>query len=420
MSAPHIALLTRMTTQNAGNEALSIELMHFLGRLVPTATVRALDRYPRYLEQFKMSAMKGNDAFAAFDDIAKHLISRFKRDGVALAPLAEESLVRLDQSARELQGLARRLKRKIGLRRNLARFPKIGGPALSSTIGTLDWADLLVWNPAGEFHPTGSVDEVYRLLLLVRIAQLLGTKTAIVNHSLEINDPRLADVVAGVYAASDYVGVRDATSVKVVADLGINPSRIFEAPDLVFLASRDASQSPRDRNNVVGFAINGLEASKDDREWDILFRGLKSHALDFVYLSNAMNHDLELATKLAAKYGGTVIDRQPTYRELRRLFGNLSVLVSSRLHSSILSLAEETPVVSIEPSLFKLTAIFEQMRYPISTDSFKSAGWGKRLCTEILGAVRDRDDLVSTGNVALQSQLKEIEASYAPLANLLR
>lgn len=95
--------------------------------------------------------------------------------------------------------------------------------------------------------------------------------------------------------------------------------------------------------------------------------GLKTLGRPIVFLSNVMNHDLPFARKLAAKHPLTIIERRPTYREIRGFYSKLGLLISSRLPSSIIALSESVPVMTIEPSTFKLTGIFAQLGYPYAT-----------------------------------------------------
>jgi exopolysaccharide biosynthesis predicted pyruvyltransferase EpsI len=68
-----------------------------------------------------------------------------------------------------------------------------------------------------------------------------------------------------------------------------------------------------------------------------------------------------------------------------RFYSRFGALVASRLHSSILAISTGTPVITIEPSVFKLTAIFEQMSYPYGTEDpgaqAGQIGWLQRLDT---------------------------------------
>lgn len=418
MARPQVLLISRLSTQNAGNEALSKELIKYAKASLLEADVRAFDRYPRYFEQFTLRNVK-HDPVQAFDNLARRLTAENSTADAVPAPLASVDLVKLDQTARELTGPLRKLKRKIAFRQRLARFGLIEKDKLKSGVSAAARSDLLIWNPAGEIHPTGSADQVMRLLLLLRIAQLQGKRTAIINHSLEIEDPVLRALIQHVYKAADYVGVRDAKSVEVARSLGVPDEKIHESPDLVFLAARSSvpPETIQVEKGAIGLAINGLESLRGTDEWTRLMAELSKLGRQFLLLSNAVNHDLVFSKHLQSiSRNAVVVDHQPGYESLRSYYRQCDVLISSRLHASIVSLCEHTPVVSIEPSVFKLTAIFQQMNYPISTVRLQDAGWADRVIESVKKALSaERPSLIAEGDEALIRQTDRIDKAFAPL-----
>jgi len=204
--------------------------------------------------------------------------------------------------------------------------------------------------------------------------------------------------------------------------LGLPRERIHEAPDLVFLASRKAGKETIDAvpKGSIALAINGLEAPSGLEEWNRLMNGLKELGRPFLYVSNAVNHDLEFARQLADKFGGTVVDHQPGYQALRGYYRNCDSLISSRLHASILALCEGVPVVSIEPSVFKLTAIFQQLEYPIGTERLQERGWSDRVLANVTRCLSEQAAFASQGLKSLERQTGRIDDAYAPLFALAR
>lgn len=419
MEADGVLVITRLSTQNAGNEALSKELIHFLLTNVRGQPVRALDRYPRLFEHFTLDSL-GDDAVFGFEQLVDRLISRFGQEDAPEPPVAVESMVKLDVRGHELSGPLRSLKRKIAWRRRLSALGLIERTEPATAVQACMNANLVIWNPAGEIRPTPtSVDHVVRLLLLLRIAQRQGRRTAVVNHSLEVSDPNLRRLVAHVYSQADYVGLRDAKSIATACELGVPEDRLAEAPDLVFLAARRAGP-PGEKgvpSGAIALAINGLEAMVGTDEWDRLVDGLASFGRPLLFVSNAMNHDVAFARSLAARVpGAQVIDHQPGYQDLRAYYRACSVLISSRLHASVLALAEGVPVVSIEPSVFKLTAIFQQMDYPIPTERLQVSGWANRVLAHVAACLSDDEAaLRKSGAVITDRQIERIEHAYAPL-----
>ncbi len=421
MSQGTTLLISRLTTQNAGNEALSKQFLKYFVSNAGRGKVVALDRYPRYFESFSLKGL-GADPIQSFDNLARELIRRFSDKSAEALPEAREGLVKLDETAKELTGFLRNVKRKVALRKTLASLLLIEKPQLLQAVTGCTSSDLIVWNPAGEIHPTGSPDQVMRLLLLLRIGQLSGRRTAVINHSLEIADERLRTLIAHVYSQLDYVGVRDAKSVEVALSLGVSKERLHESPDLVFLASREEkAREAKSQKGSIALAINGLEALSGSNEWVQFMKGLEEFKRPVVFVSNAVNHDREFSTYLAGlSSNGTVVEHQPGYIELRSFYKDCAVLVSSRLHASILALCEDTPVLSIEPSVFKLTAIFEQMDYPIKTVRLQEAAWSEKVLENIRAVInKEGPDLISEGSRALAHQVDRIDRSFRPLFSMM-
>jgi polysaccharide pyruvyl transferase WcaK-like protein len=408
-----VAVITRMTTQNAGNEALSVRLIALLGDTPTVGEVRGLDRYPRYFEGLSLGSVAGRDPVGAFDALADRLVRRARSLSEGpLADLVSPGAVRLDLSARELPSRLRDLKRWLGARRRLASWGVIGRGDLETCLRTLDWADLTVWNPAGEFHPTGDPNQPFRLLLMIRIAQRLGRRTAIVNHSLEIENPLLKTIAGHVYRQAEAIVVRDRPSVAIAREMGVAPERLSEAPDLVFLTPETTAQATPPHAGAIRFAVNGLQALAGYDEWSILLDRLEVAGRPMVFVSNAMNHDLEFAARLAEGRPMTLVRRQPSHGELVDLYRGMGVLISSRLHAAILALSAGTPVVSIEPQVFKLAAIFEQMAYPLASETVHEAGWGLRVARKVEIALADPPGMAKEGHAALARQRSRIHAVY--------
>ncbi|MFT4053519.1 MAG: polysaccharide pyruvyl transferase family protein [Novosphingobium sp.] len=419
METDGVLVITRLLTQNAGNEALSKELIHFLRANVRGQSVRALDRYPRLFEQFTLKGL-GADPVVGFDALADRLILRFGHVDSPQARVAAEALVRLDTRGHELSGLLRSLKRRIAWRRRLSGLGLIERAEPATAVRACMNASLVIWNPAGEIRPTPtSVDHVVRLLLLLRIAQKQGRRTAVINHSLEVGDPRLRRLVAHVYSKADYVGLRDAKSIATAREFGIPSEKLIESPDLVFLAGKRAGvkEGKGVPPGAIALAINGLEAMTGTDEWDRLIDGLASFGRPVLFVSNAMNHDIPFSRSLAQRIpGAQVVDYQPGYQDLRAYYRPCSVLISSRLHASVLALAEGVPVVSIEPSVFKLTAIFQQMDYPIPTERLPVSGWAGRVLSNVAACLSDEQGrLRQRGAAIMKDQIERIEQAYAPL-----
>ena len=373
----NVVFLTRLSMQNAGNEALSSELINLFEN-TQGIKVRAFDRYPQYFFRYELKNIVGGDEkdlISKFDYICSSLVKQFSDSSFTFP--AHDNKVTLNKKGKELTGTLRKLKQKLAIRKRLAKVGLLGKENVHSIVNTIINSDELVWNPAGEIHPTGSVDEVLRILILIRIAQLSGKKTYIINHSLELFDESLTVILGHIYRNCNRVLVRDHVSVIETAKIGVEKSNVFEVPDAVFLT---VNEKVTIKNTVktkgICLAINGLEAvHASDEQWDYFFTELKKFNKPICFLSNAMNHDMKFAMQYAQKFNIEVIEYQPGYKDIQAFYADFDVLISSRLHSAILALAESVPVVSIEPSVFKLTSIFDQINYPIKTVNLNDNKW---------------------------------------------
>ncbi|MDQ3742025.1 MAG: polysaccharide pyruvyl transferase family protein, partial [Actinomycetota bacterium] len=291
-------------------------------------------------------------------------------------------------------------------------------------VNTLAWADVLVWNPAGEFHPTRDWEVVLRLMVLLRAAERLGTKTVVVNHSLETSDPLLDAVIRHAYSGASLVFVRGARSYANARALGVAAERLVEAPDLVFLLA--GSEPPGDSRppaavppGAIVLAVNAESAPRAVDEWDALFAGLRRLGRPVVFLSNAAKLDLPASERWAARHGFAVERSQPGFRELMDAVAPAGVVVSSRLHAAILGLCRGVPVVAIEPQQFKLTEVMEQLRYPLAAEHPGVTGWADRVLGRVATALETRDELARTTAAAVERQAEDIRRAYRPLVDML-
>lgn len=422
MEGEGVLIITRLSTQNAGNEALSKELIHLICTNTRKWPVRVLDRHPRYFEKFTLKGL-GKDPIAGFEAVLDFLFAKFQHVDAPSAPTGVEGCVRLDGRGWELTGPLRNFKRKVGLRRRLASAGLLERKKVAVAVRACMNASTVIWNPAGEIRPAlTSENEVVRLLLLVGIAQRSARQTAVINHSLEVENPRLRELITYVYSKANYVGLRDGRSITTARLFGIPDRKLVEAPDLVFLAqSRPGREAPTGNpRGAIALAVNGLEAMAGADEWRELIAGLNTLGRPLLFVSNAMNHDLAFARRLAAwSLEPHVVTYQPGYQELRGYYRHCSALVSSRLHASVLALTEGVPVVSIEPSVFKLTAVFQQMNYPLPTERLQSVGWSDRVLANVRRCLSaEREELKAEGARIMTRQIAHVQASYAPLLRL--
>jgi polysaccharide pyruvyl transferase WcaK-like protein len=421
---PRVCIITRLATQNAGNEALSSLLLKFVTRRLPHAEVRVFDRAPARFQQFRLDRLGSSpeEIVRAFDLIARELSTRATPTG-PLAVRARSDSVVLETTGRASTPWVTAVRHTIGFRRHLARLGLYQSSAYPEALNTIAWSDLVIWNPAGELHPSGNVDEALRLLLLVRTAQLLGRRTAIINHSLEVTHQGLTVLIRHVYGHTDFVAVREHGSYRTALALGLTPDKLAEIPDLAFLIAvpemkTSWSSEHAFPSGAIALALNGREAHRGYDEWESLLSGLENFGRPLLFLSNALHVDRRFARQCAERHAVMIVDRQPASSELVALYARCAALITSRLHAAIFGLAAGVPVISIEPQMHKLTAIFDRLAYPLPTDSLHVPGWSQRIVNRTAQTLHDRARFVDSGAQDVLRQIHDIEASYARLFRL--
>ncbi|MCW3848497.1 polysaccharide pyruvyl transferase family protein [Sphingomonas sp. LB-2] len=423
-----VAVMTRLVNDNAGNEALSTVLARYLVQHVGSDNVRLMDRHPQILTRFRFDRLaRAEDPIAEFERIVDK-VQAWGSAAAPLSPTADEAMIGLIATPRIRSPLMRWAKRTIRIRSRLKAFGLLQREDADAMLNTLYWADMVVWNPAGELHPKGRSDEVMLLLVMVRLAQRLGKRIAIVNHSLEATDPVINRLITLVYRDADFISVREQGSYDRGIELQVPAGKLHIVPDLAFMLSKPGfapelelpPADPLPEGSIV-LSINGLEAHRGgDESWRRLITGLKMTGRPIVFVSNSMKDDIPFARKMEREAQLDFHIRQPGYAEMVRLYRGAALVISSRLHASIFAMCAGAPVISIEPQLFKLTGIFAQLRYPFATHQMGDPGWAAKLLADAQRALDERAVIVEAGDEGLRRQVAAIEASYAAMIALVR
>lgn len=426
-----IAVLTKLNDDNAGNEALSFCLLRFLRESFPSAEMRIIPRTASLTRSVSFASLgrlrrRPELALARFDAWVERLVRRGSRDKhVRLMPEADQFAVVPPPSPSRRNPLVARLQSAVGLRSRLASVGLYGHRDLSMASATLAWADVLVWNPAGEFFPTAQWDAVLRLMLLASLAERLGTRVAVVNHSLQTTDPLLDRLIAHVYARFPLVFVRGHRSFAKALEIGVEEGKLIEAPDLVFMLASRPAERPAPLDAALGpkgaiiLAINGPAAAAGVDEWESLLTELRRLGRPLIAVGNRVGEDSAFLGTYARSHDILVVERQPEFRELKSFIATADVVVSSRLHTAIFAICEGVPVVAIEPGQFKMAEVLDRMAYPIPTQHIAEPGWSSRIVEEVKRALRFRHEIGGAGKQGARQQAAVIERAYQPLLTLL-
>ncbi len=410
----NVMLITKTRTQNQGNQALSTAWFTFLSKLFGEGNVQLEERVPPFLKRYGPNYLaRFDDPIVAFDAVASKLVAEARR---APGPVsAGEPGVSHDASiaqARRFIGLRQRL----NLRGKLG-WLSIGKDAYLARLRAMDRADLVVVNPAGEFLPQAR-DAAIAYLLDLRCAQLMGCRTAIVNLSYEADDPMVRSVSHWVFRHTDIVEFRDSQSSKHLG-MAVDELRPVVLPDAAILTPRPERQVSTGKGVLL--AINALQVDQAGLEpqWTAFVDKLKTSGIQPTLTSNEWTTDYPFWSRYINEFGLDAVGRECDFRQYAALLGSYDLVVSSRLHTCVLSLVAGTPVIPIETGTFKLSGFFEQIGLSDEVISFADPEWSAKVIERIRTTL-DNPEPVRAAQEARYLEARErlesgLRETFAPL-----
>jgi polysaccharide pyruvyl transferase WcaK-like protein len=406
MKTPNsIVLITKTATQNQGNQALSVAWLRFLQETFPDAEVVALERMPRYLKRFRTATLAASsDPVAMFEGWAQSL-AELKPDLEAPSPATTRIVHRpeITQARRFMK-----LRRMLAIRSRLAAFGA-GKSDYRARLAVLSAADVVVINPAGEFQGDAT-DTALAYLLELRLGQLTGARTGMVNLSFEVESPTIRTISVHVMNQAELVEFRDEPSKVEFESVGGASSIVL--PDMAVMTPVE-HVATRD-GHAIGMAINGLQARAAglEAEWARLLDRLRDVGHEPILVSNEWSTDAPL---WPAVQGSTPVQsegRDVDYAAYASLLGGFDIVLSSRLHTCVLALCAGTYVIPVETGTFKLSGFFEQIGLPDAAISLSDPTWNDQVADRIAAYTADPS--------LLGPQLAARDAARETLAGTLR
>lgn len=383
-----VALITRVRTGNKGNQSLSAAWLDLLGQAFPEAPLRVLERRPAHLLQFTLAQVaRARDPWRAFDALTTRLAALAPGPDAIGAPGAAPRIV-LDEAIPAPVRFAR-LRMRLNLRGWLARTGRYRR-AYVERLAALQRARLVVINPAGEFFPR-TPEPAFYYLLDAHVAHKLGRPTAIVNHTMDVDDATLHALIPRVYRELELVGFRDSKSVDAFRAMGGELGNVVVSPDLA-LTSR-AGRAPARRARVAAVAINVPEAIARGyaAQWLDVVRGLERAGFEVVLVTNELPLDHAFYDRLRRELGVRLEGAALDYDRYAELLGGYEVVISSRMHTAILAMIGGAPVVAVEGSSFKITGLYQELGLARPVIRPTDAGWADAVVAQAI-AVRDARD----------------------------
>jgi polysaccharide pyruvyl transferase WcaK-like protein len=406
-----VLLITRLRTLNKGNQALSAAWLGLLQQAFPGVPIRVLERRPPHLLQYTLSQLaRSRDPYRAFDALTTKL-ARLAPGPAAVQPPDAAPRIMLDEAI-PVPIRFPELRKRLVLRGWIAR---VGGyrHAYLQRLAACQRAQLVVVNPAGEFYPREPEPALYHLLD-ADVARKLGVPTAIVNHTMDIEDATLRAIIPKVYRELDLVGFRDTTSVQPFRDMGGDLGNVVVAPDLA-LANRPAAKLPR-RPGEVAVAINVPEATNRGYagRWFDVIRGLQAGGHRVVLVSNEAPSDRAFYEQLKKQCGVSIEGAALDYDRYAALLGSFDLVVTSRMHTAILAMAGGAPVVPVEGASFKITGLFQELGLPVQVIRPTADGWVEAVVTQADEVRSCRDALAADLTAKIDAVRSRIADAMLP------
>jgi polysaccharide pyruvyl transferase WcaK-like protein len=411
VSTQEVVLITRVRTLNKGNQALSAAWLGLVKQAFPGTSIRLLERRAQHLAQYTLQQIsRARDPFRAFDALTTQL-ARLAPGPDFVAPVTGEHRVVLDE---RLAGEIRfeRLRQRVNLRGWLARAGRYRHD-YRARLAAFQRARLVVINPAGEFFPR-SPEPAFYYLIDAHVAHKLGRPTAIVNHTMDIDDATLRALVPRVYRDLALVGFRDSKSIDAFRAMGGDTHNVVVSPDLALL-SRAAPAQAR-RRGTVAIAINVPEAAARGyaAQWIDVVRSLRAANVDVVLVSNEVPADdsfyQQIRRELGVRFEGLGLD----FDRYAALLGTFDAVVSSRMHTVILAMVGGTAVVPVEGASFKITGLFQEIGLDIPVTRPSTPGWASEVVERTLATIPGRDAQVAQITSRLSAIRTRIGDSLLP------
>lgn len=412
---PEIVLITRIRTNNKGNQALSAAWATVLQEAFPTGAVRAMERRPPHFLQYTLAEFAAaRDPFRMFDAVTDKLAGLAPGPSF-IAAARGTPRIQLDETiAKPRGGIAHEAITTLRQRLNLRRWAAFAGRYRADykrRLAAVQRAALVVVNPAGEFFPEDPAPAFYHLLDAY-VAHKLGRPTAIVNHTMDINDPTLRKLIPRIYKDLALVGFRDEKSVGAFRAMGGDLANVLVTPDLALMTAQPAKRAPTPGR--VAVAVHAPAASWAERgaPWLDVITGLQAQGLDVVLVSNEMPADHAFFSSIKARVNVPVEGAGLDFDRYSELLGGFDFVVSSRMHTSILAMVAGTPVIPVEGPSFKISGLFAELGFATPVIQSTQPGWTQQVIAAA-SAMRDHRD------ASADDVVKKITAARARITSAL-
>ncbi len=362
-----IFLITKLRTSNLGNEALSNEIIRLFSEINQDNIIHVAGR-PMGLDGYYVNRIiRSKNPEKKLDNWADRIIRKINSESPKTLTRVVPKIELLLQESPQLKYES--FKAKLRPWKRVLSGVKVYSAAYAGRAAVLKDADWLVYSGAGE---VGDYSVFLRQLLEIRVAQKMGVNTAAVNQSVVLHTPFFRRMCAHVYGKMKKIVVRGEVTSSTLQSYGVPSSIIDIAPDSAINAEYSGNVK-RDKDSV------GLNLTPKCKASPAQIKRIVDHLRErgktITFISNEPFEDNNLAEYFEKEFGIEVVRNQASYHDYMKKLAGFGMVISARLHTNIMCLDVQTPIIPIEGNVFKTKELLTQLKYPVDTIDPSKENW---------------------------------------------
>ena len=208
----------------------------------------------------------------------------------------------------------------------------------------------------------------------------LSKPTAIVNHSIVMNDPVLVEIAANVYPCLDDIVFREPDSATscpgIVGHVGADAAYLYAPQPLMAWSGPHLEHFDPERPYVcVGggsMFFRGVRPEHDPMPDFMQLCERIQQSIGQVVLTASSHKDLRIMTPISRELGLPLIGTDDAFQAMINVLGHARAYIGARWHPSVFAHSGGTPVIAWTEHTPKMIAFLRQADLPIATfDPFR-------------------------------------------------
>jgi len=380
-----VLLISKLTTTNIGNVALTNELFRLYETRLGAAHLGTLGR-PLGLYRMDLDEiLNSKDPVSVLEAWSDDVLRKFSKSTVQSNAAPVLKWARLI-AITEKTFLKERIKGKFKKALNRVRYHRVYNTPYENRIWQIRHCKAVIYSGAGEVSDN---DTFLRQLIELRVIQKLGIDTYAINQSLNIRNKNFELLVNHIYGKMAGIVVRGDVSKSLLERIGIRPEKITVAPDTAILTHVGAFQVPTKK---VGLNFTPY-IDIDYMKLDSIVNYLKSLNYELEFITNDHYGDQHLAETFEARYQMKLMPKVKDHLEYGRYLQQFEFVISTRLHTNIIAIASGVPSIPIEGHFYKTKEVLALFNYPVPVVDKNVSGWEDQLLVTIKDRINSMDQL---------------------------